>query len=61
MIKIIVEVRVNDELVSCDVVVDDDIVRLNSQLEYLIESIRHNLERRSPLEPSRANTKTDPK
>jgi hypothetical protein len=51
MIKVTIEVRVNDEFVSSDVVIDNDIVRLNSQLEYVIESIRHNLEGKSPLEP----------
>ena len=58
MIKIIVEVRVNDELVSCDMIVDDDLVRLRRQLEFVIDSIQHNLSGKSPLEPRDANTKT---
>ena len=61
MIKIIIEVRVNDQLVSCDMIVHNDLVKIRKELEFVIDSIQHNLRGKSPLEPIRANTKTDPK
>lgn len=47
--EITVIVRKDDEFVSRDIVKGDDVVLLNSQLEFVIEGIRRRLEGKAGL------------